>query len=71
LLFLLLQRIEKPFLDAVRTTLGDRYTDNVDIIYQATIKFIIDTLMAGFDKGKSNPELAHAPPPLRVENTAS
>lgn len=52
------QRIEKPFLDAVKTTLGDRYTDNVDVIYQTTIKFILDTLAEGFELGATNPELA-------------
>jgi len=45
-------------LDAVKTTLGDRYTDNVDVIYQTTIKFIIATLEEGFEMGATNPELA-------------
>jgi neuroglobin len=45
-------------LEAVRTTLGDRYTDNVDVIYQTTIKFIIATLAEGFELGATNPELA-------------
>ncbi|KAF4526224.1 hypothetical protein B566_EDAN001909 [Ephemera danica] len=61
-------RIEKPFLDAVRTTLGDRYTDNVDVIYQATIKFIIDSLQAGFDKAEGNPEMVNRPPPAHIED---
>ncbi|XP_046384168.1 neuroglobin-like [Ischnura elegans] len=43
-------RIEKPFLEAVRATLGDRYTDNVDVIYQTTIKFIIQTLVDGYQR---------------------
>ncbi|XP_071440921.1 neuroglobin-like [Hetaerina americana] len=43
-------RIEKPFLEAVKVTLGDRYTDNVDAIYQTTIKFIIRTLIEGYEK---------------------
>jgi len=47
-------RIEKPFLDAVEQTLGDRYTENVDGIYKITIKFIIETLVAGYN-GKELP----------------
>ncbi|XP_065344783.1 neuroglobin-like [Cloeon dipterum] len=54
------ERIERPFLDAVKTTLGDRYTDNVDVIYQTTIKFIISTLLEGFELGATNPELANS-----------
>lgn len=62
----MLQRIEKPFLEAVRTTLGDRYTDNVDTIYQTAIKFIIESLCVGFDKAEHNPKLANATPPAHV-----
>lgn len=47
---LYLQKIEEPFLSAVKSTLGDRYTDNVDGIYKLTIKFIIDTLVTGFEQ---------------------
>lgn len=44
------QKIEAPFLDAVKRTLDDRYTDNVECIYKLTIKFIIETLIDGYDK---------------------
>lgn len=37
-------RIEEPFLKAVMITLGDRYTDNMDIIYRLLIKFILEHL---------------------------
>lgn len=47
------QKIEKPFLSAVETTLGDRYTENVEGIYKLTIKFIIETLIAGFESANS------------------
>lgn len=50
-LFFLSQKIEKPFLAAVSSTLGDRYTDNVEGIYKITIKFIIETLVEGFETG--------------------
>jgi hypothetical protein len=45
------QKIEKPFLAAVSQTLGDRYTDNVEGIYKITIKFIIETLVEGYEAG--------------------
>lgn len=41
-------KIEKPFLEAVQMTLGDRYTENVENIYKVTIKLIIETLEKGF-----------------------
>lgn len=50
---MLFQRIEDPFLDAVRTTLGDRYTENVENIYKVTIKFIIETLIKGFNNANN------------------
>lgn len=46
-----MQKIETPFLSAVETTLGDRYTENVEGIYKITIKFIIEQLVEGFEKG--------------------
>ncbi|KAH1027667.1 hypothetical protein HUJ05_001132 [Dendroctonus ponderosae] len=46
-------RIEKPFLEAVETTLGDRYTSNVENIYKITIKFIIETLVKGFENANA------------------
>ncbi|XP_055630639.1 myoglobin-like isoform X2 [Toxorhynchites rutilus septentrionalis] len=49
-------RIEEPFLSAVSTTLGDRYTQNVEGIYKLTIKFIIETLVAGFESSANNNE---------------
>ncbi|XP_045480367.1 neuroglobin-like [Harmonia axyridis] len=46
-------KIEKPFLEAVETTLGDRYTENVENIYKITIKFIIETLIKGYNNSNS------------------
>lgn len=46
----LLQKIEKPFLDAVKETLDERYTDNIEEIYKITVRFILETLIAGYDK---------------------
>ncbi|KAK7074044.1 hypothetical protein SK128_010114 [Halocaridina rubra] len=42
-------KIESPFLEAVRLTLGDRYTDNMDNIYRITIKFLIETVIRGYE----------------------
>lgn len=58
----MLQRIEKPFLEAVSTTLGDRYTENVESIYKVTIKFIIETLIKGFDNANT--------PAIEQQNTS-
>ncbi|KAL4237607.1 hypothetical protein ACF0H5_002321 [Mactra antiquata] len=41
--------IEEPFLIAVKETLGDRYTANMEHIYEKTIKFILKTLIDGFN----------------------
>lgn len=49
-MFFFLQKIEAPFLAAVESTLGDRYTPNVENIYKITIKFILETLVEGFEK---------------------
>ncbi|KAJ8309517.1 hypothetical protein KUTeg_014391 [Tegillarca granosa] len=42
-------KIEEPFLSAVKETLDDRYTANMDIIYKITIKFILEMLIEGFN----------------------
>lgn len=42
-------KIETPFLEAVKTTLGDRYTENIENIYKITIKLIIQTLADGYN----------------------
>ncbi|XP_025829446.1 neuroglobin-like [Agrilus planipennis] len=47
-------KIETPFLTAVEQTLGDRYTENVENIYKITIKFILDTLVDGYNNGESS-----------------
>lgn len=48
------QKIETPFLAAMQMTLHDRYTENVENIYKLTIKFIIQTLIDGFDNAQNN-----------------
>jgi len=46
-------KIEKPFLEAVKTTLDERYTENIENIYKIAIRLILETLAAGFEKGQS------------------
>ncbi|CAG0891536.1 unnamed protein product [Darwinula stevensoni] len=43
-------KIKEPFLYAVRETLQERYTTNIEVIYKITIDFIIDTLVEGYEK---------------------
>ncbi|CAL1526185.1 unnamed protein product [Lymnaea stagnalis] len=42
--------IKEPFLEAVRVTLGDRYTDNMQNIYTIAITFILQTLKEGMEE---------------------
>lgn len=44
------QKIEQPFLQAAKTTLGDRYTPNIENIYKITIKFILENLVKGYEE---------------------
>ena len=39
--FFLFQLAEQPLLDAIKITLGDRYSDNMDIIYKLVIRFLL------------------------------
>ncbi|PZC84578.1 neuroglobin [Helicoverpa armigera] len=43
-------KIEQPFLQAAKTTLGDRYTPNIENIYKKTIKFILENLVKGYEE---------------------
>ncbi|KAL4714208.1 hypothetical protein ACJJTC_002845 [Scirpophaga incertulas] len=48
-------KIEQPFLQAAKTTLGERYTPNIESIYKLTIRFILENLVKGYeDAGKQN-----------------
>ncbi|XP_076464511.1 neuroglobin-like isoform X1 [Babylonia areolata] len=42
--------IREPFLEAVKITLGDRYTDNMEGIYKVAISFILQTMSDGMDE---------------------
>ena len=41
--------MEKPFLTAVKEVLQDRYTENMENIYNIIIKLILKTLVDGYD----------------------
>lgn len=45
--YLLFQKIREPFLEAVKITLGDRYTENMESIYKIAITFILQTMADG------------------------
>ncbi|XP_054714123.1 neuroglobin-like [Uloborus diversus] len=75
-------RIERPFLAAVQDTLGDRYTDNMENIYKITIRYILDTIVKGFDlnsglnstksqPSKASPEPSPSPPDTQVGSTTT
>ncbi|CAG2164150.1 unnamed protein product, partial [Oppiella nova] len=42
-------KIESPFLEAVKETLDERYTENMETIYKIIIKFILQTLVEGYE----------------------
>ncbi|CAG9583416.1 unnamed protein product [Danaus chrysippus] len=49
------QKIEQPFLEAAKTTLGERYTPNIENIYKLTIRFILENLVKGYEEaGEEN-----------------
>lgn len=41
----------QPFLEAMKITLGDRYTDNMDRIYKITIRYFLDTIIKSHQLG--------------------
>jgi hypothetical protein len=50
LIYFELKKIRNPFLEAVKMTLGDRYTDNIENIYKVSINLVIETLVEGYEK---------------------
>ncbi|KAH9509054.1 hypothetical protein Btru_048904 [Bulinus truncatus] len=42
--------VKEPFLEAVRVTLGDRYTDNMQNIYTIAITYVLQTLQEGMEE---------------------
>ena len=45
-----MQNIEEPFIQAVKETLADRFTPYMEKIYRKTIRFVLTTLIAGFNE---------------------
>ncbi|KAH9417465.1 neuroglobin-like [Dermatophagoides pteronyssinus] len=43
-------KLEKPFIEAVKEVLQERYTDNMANIYNIIIKLILQTVAEGFEK---------------------
>jgi len=46
------QRVEEPFILAVREELGDRFTISVETIYRTTIRYILSTLTVEFRQSR-------------------
>jgi len=44
-----MQKMEDPFIFAVKEELGDRFTVNVEVTYRATIQFILAQLLNEVD----------------------
>ena len=44
------QYAEEPFLHALQTTLDERYTSQMDVIYCIIAQYIIQTLIDGYNK---------------------
>lgn len=42
--------MERPFLEAVKEVLQDRYTENMENIYNIIIKLILQTLADGYER---------------------
>ncbi|KAK7493440.1 hypothetical protein BaRGS_00015340, partial [Batillaria attramentaria] len=47
-------QIKDPFLDAVKVTLEDRYTDNMEAIYKIAITFILKTMVEGMEDHRNS-----------------
>ena len=47
-----MQRVEEPFILAVKEELGDRFTISVETIYRTTIRYILTTLSTEFHKSR-------------------
>ena len=59
------QKIKNPFLEAVKATLGDKYTNNMDNIYRLTIDFVISTVIEGFDRAAKARGQPYQQPPAQ------
>lgn len=44
------QYAEEPFLETLKVTLSDRYTAQMDVIYVIMAKYIIQTLVEGYNR---------------------
>ena len=47
--YFLFQYAEEPLLDSLRVTLDERYTPQMDVIYHVIAKYIIQTLIDGYN----------------------
>lgn len=64
-------KIKEPFLEAVKITLGDRYTDYMANVYTKTIDFILSALSHGYLDKNQCYELQSAKSPVRSSDQQS
>lgn len=66
-IFFPFQKIKEPFLEAVKITLGDRYTDYMANVYTKTIDFILNALSNGYLDNNQCYELQSTKSPIKSE----
>ncbi|XP_064603211.1 globin, major polymeric component P1-like isoform X2 [Liolophura sinensis] len=59
--------MEQPFLDAIKLTLGDAYTESIEEIYKLAIKFILQSLKDGFTTSEETGQENSTVPPEPTE----
>jgi len=59
---LFMQRVEEPFILAVKEELGDRFTISVDTIYRTTIRYIVSTLSTEFRQSRQQQQQQQSQP---------
>ena len=45
------QHAEEPLLNAIKCTLDERYTQQMEVIYRVIVQFMIQTLVQGYNGG--------------------
>jgi len=67
----MLQRVEEPFILAVKEELGDRFTISVETIYRTTIRYILSTLTAEFHQSRLQQQQSQQPDSIGQPNSVA
>jgi len=65
------QRVEEPFILAVKEELGDRFTISVETIYRTTIRYILSTLTVEFRQSRLQLHQSQQPDGIGQPNDAN